>query len=480
MTRLVAFLLALTLLRLVVAALVPLAPDEAYYWIWSRALAPGYLDHPPMVALWIRAGTALAGADPLGVRLLGPLGALAGSLLLVGAGEDLFPGRGAGVRAAYLLNATLVLGAGSVLMTPDTPLLLFWTATIAALARLIRTGRAAWWLAAGLAAGCAMLGDYTAGLLLAGVGLWLVTLPRARPWLGRWQAWAGLALAFAVFAPVLVWNAQHGWASFARQGGRLVDFTPGRAVRFEGELFAAQLGLASPLVFLFFIAGTWGALRAAWREGGAAAGLVAALVLVPGAVFLEHALGDRVQGNWPAVLYPAAALAGAAFAPGLRRWLAPAVGLGVAVTLAAYLQAVAAPFPLPARLDPTLAKLAGWPALALRAATMARARGAAFVASDAYDVASELAFDAPGGVAVLAAGARWRLFRLPRASIAGETGLLLRPARRRGPPRARRWRSVRPIGTLARERNGVVAERYKLYLVVARRPAPGLVNLPRP
>ncbi len=72
----------------------PLAPDEAYYWVWSRALAAGYLDHPPMVALWIRAGTALAGDTPLGIRLLGPLSAPLGSLLLVGrAGPASRPGR---------------------------------------------------------------------------------------------------------------------------------------------------------------------------------------------------------------------------------------------------------------------------------------------------------------------------------------------------------------------------------------------------
>ncbi|HEY0422416.1 MAG TPA: hypothetical protein VGC82_03740, partial [Rhodopila sp.] len=48
---LAAAIAVVTLIRLVMAAIVPLAPDEAYYWIWSRALAPGYLDHPPMVAL---------------------------------------------------------------------------------------------------------------------------------------------------------------------------------------------------------------------------------------------------------------------------------------------------------------------------------------------------------------------------------------------------------------------------------------------
>ena len=66
------FLLAiggLTVLRLAVAAAVPVSPDEAYYWIWSRALAPGFLDHPPMVALWVRIGTALCGDGGCGIRL---------------------------------------------------------------------------------------------------------------------------------------------------------------------------------------------------------------------------------------------------------------------------------------------------------------------------------------------------------------------------------------------------------------------------
>ena len=68
---LVALVIALTAVRLGVAAVTPLAPDETYYWVWSQALAPGYLDHPPMVALWIRVGTWLFGMNPLGVRMLG-------------------------------------------------------------------------------------------------------------------------------------------------------------------------------------------------------------------------------------------------------------------------------------------------------------------------------------------------------------------------------------------------------------------------
>ena len=131
------WLLGLTGARLAIATLMPLAPDEAYYWVWSRALAPGYLDHPPMVALWIHLGTALAGDTPFGIRLLAPLCAALGAVLLVRAGDDLLPGRNAGLIAAILLNSTLLFGVGAVTMTPDTPVLFFWTVTLFALARLV-------------------------------------------------------------------------------------------------------------------------------------------------------------------------------------------------------------------------------------------------------------------------------------------------------------------------------------------------------
>src|SRR5215471_5426470 len=69
-------ILALTALRLLTAAWTPLTFDEAYYWLWSKHLAFGYYDHPPMVALVIRAGTLIGGDTELGVRLFSILLAL--------------------------------------------------------------------------------------------------------------------------------------------------------------------------------------------------------------------------------------------------------------------------------------------------------------------------------------------------------------------------------------------------------------------
>ena len=336
----------------------PLSPDEAYYWVWSRALAPGYLDHPPMVALWIRAGTDLLGPGALGIRLLGPLSAALGSVLLAMAAEDLFPDRRLGGPAAALFNATLLLGVGAITMTPDTPLLFFWTAASWGWARLLRTARPGWWLLIGLAAGCALASKYTAVLLGAGLAVWLIADPAGRRWLRTPWPWMGGLVAALCFAPVLDWNAAHDWVSFAKQGGRTGDWRPADAARFLGELFGGQVGLATPGVAMLCAAGIWAAARR--MRHGAAPAMLAALTIPSAAVFLQHALGDRVQANWPAVLYPAASIAAVAYA---GRWWRAAAGLGFAITALVYVQAAAAPFPLPRRLDVTLIRLGGWDGL---------------------------------------------------------------------------------------------------------------------
>jgi 4-amino-4-deoxy-L-arabinose transferase-like glycosyltransferase len=442
--------------------------------VWSRALAPGYLDHPPMVALWIAAGTALAGDGAFGVRLFAPLAAALGSVLLAQAGEDLLPGRRAGLWAAVLLNATLLFGVGAVTMTPDTPLLLFWTATLWALARLHATGRANWWLAAGAAAGLALDSKYTAGLLAPAVALWLIVMPA---WWRRWQTWAGGLLAAGLFAPVVGWNAAHGWASFAKQGGRAGDWQPSRAVQFLAELFAGQLGLATPLIAILLGAGIVAAARRGWRRDPEWA-LLAAFTVVPAAVFLTHALGDRVQGNWPAIIYPAAAIAAAGLLP---TWRTPAVALGGAMTALVYAQAMFAVLPLPAKLDPTARLLGGWPAFARTIAEAAHTNNAAFVAVEPYGDAAEIARLAPPDVAVLGVDARWGYFALPSATavIAGHVGLLLRAAGRSDPPDAADWASIAPLPDIARAR-GMVAETYRVYRVTGRAGDEPIVVLPRP
>ena len=73
---------ALTAMRMIYAGVMELRTDEAYYWTWSKEHALSFLDHPPMIAWFIRFGTAIFGDTNLGVRFGGIVAMLVMQLLL--------------------------------------------------------------------------------------------------------------------------------------------------------------------------------------------------------------------------------------------------------------------------------------------------------------------------------------------------------------------------------------------------------------
>jgi Dolichyl-phosphate-mannose-protein mannosyltransferase len=469
-----AALVLLTGLRLALAASMPLAPDEAYYWTWSRALAAGYFDHPPMVALWIRAGTWLAGDTALGIRLLGPLSAALGSVLLWDAADRLLPGRNAGMTTVLLLNATLLVGVGAIVVTPDSPLLLFWILSLWAMARIVGGGSGMWWLAVGLFVGLAVASKYTGALLALGIGIWLVVA--GRPWLRRWEPYAGAVLGLVVVTPVLWWNATHQWVSFLRQGVRVGVWWPGRAPQYLLELLGGQIAVATPLIFLFCVGGMALALRSAWRNRDPAWSLLAIFSLLPALIFIQHAIGDRVQANWPAILYPAAGIAAAGLTGrSWRRLRIPAIVLGLLMTGAVYVQAAFTPLSLPSKLDPIVLQMGGWRGLATTVENVRRSTGASFVAADQCGLAAELARALPRSIPVIAIGPRWRSFDMPPAAVDGMTGVLVESDRHA----TSIWPATAEIGTATREHDGVAIQKYRLYRVTSDH-STSAVRLPRP
>ncbi|MGB9174403.1 MAG: glycosyltransferase family 39 protein, partial [Bradyrhizobium sp.] len=307
---------ALVLLRLVGAAWTPLTFDEAYYWIWSKHLALGYYDHPPGVALVIRLGTMIAGDTEFGVRLVSILLALPMSFAVYRTAEILFGGQRVAATATILLNVTLMAAVGTMIVTPDSPLLVASSFVLFFLAKVLESGRGAWWLAVGAAAGVALASKYTAMFFGPAILIWLISSPKLRTWLASPWLYLGGLVALIVFSPVILWNADHGWVSFIKQLGRseVVQFKPG----FIGELIPTQIAFATPLVFIL---GAMGLYALARREGGALAAraLINAMFWTITLYFLWHSLHARVEANWFAPVYPAFAIA-AAVAANLTRW----------------------------------------------------------------------------------------------------------------------------------------------------------------
>lgn len=213
-------------LRLGAAAALGLGIDESYMVAAGRVLRWGYFDHPPL-SWWLARGAALlAGSEAAIVVRLPFIALFALSTWLVFRLGERMAGARAGLWAAAALNASPVFGltTGSWVL-PDGPLIAALLGGGLLLMRALdhpAEQGGAWreWLGAGGCLGLALLSKYTAVLAPLGLFGFLLTSPAHRPWLRRPQPWAGMALALALFAPVPAWNATHGWASFAFQGGR--------------------------------------------------------------------------------------------------------------------------------------------------------------------------------------------------------------------------------------------------------------------
>jgi len=246
----VAFLIAL---RFVAAALLPLSFDEAYYWLWSKHLALSYYDHPPVVAYAIRAGTILFGDTAFGVRVFALLFSVAASWAVWRAGAILTGTEHGGALSCLFFNLTLMATVETMTATPDAPLVMASAFFVLALAKLRQNEDGRWWLAVGAAGGFALLSKYTALFLGVGAMAWLLFTAEGRRWLSSPWLWLGGVLAVALFAPVLVWNAQHGWISLRFQLGKAGTrhFDPGYLI----EFLAGQIGLASPFIFALFALG---------------------------------------------------------------------------------------------------------------------------------------------------------------------------------------------------------------------------------
>lgn len=413
-----------TFWRLVLAVVMPLTPDEAYYSLWARHLQGGYYDHPFMVALWIRAGVVLFGPQVWAMRLCGILAAFLASLAFYDTARCFFPavkdfsGRQISSQSVLFLNSTLVFGLGMAVITPDTPLLFFaiislWAFTRALFARKFWQS-AIFWACTGLFVGLGADSKYTMVFPAAGMA-GFVLFDRCRLW-RQPVLYIAPALAVLAFLPVLLWNRAHYWASFCKQAGRVGDWQPCHAIRFLAELLGGQAGLMTPLLFclccwgvIMLVSGMFAKKTEDSRENQLAR-LLPWLILPGGMFFVIHAIGGRVQANWPVVLYPPLLLAGLWIARQqdiTERLARYGIGLAFVMQLVLSVQILWPVMPVSAHFDPIARQSAGWAGLAQTIEQqMAEERGAGLFIED-YALASILVVQPGFTVPVFSPDRRW-------------------------------------------------------------------------
>jgi undecaprenyl-diphosphatase len=397
----------LTLARVLFIAWGPLdlSPDEAHYWEWSRRLDLSYYSKGPLVAYLIAGLTGVFGTSAFAIRLGAVILSLVGAWALYRLGRAAFGRPGPGALAVVGLHLTPLVWAGSLLMTIDAPFLVAWTLGLWALHRALAAGGAGAWALAGLAVGVGSLAKYTMLFVLPGLALYLWRAPEVRRQIRPGGPALAAGVALLALAPVLVWNARLGWVSARHvasqgRGGALTLFH-------VAEFVASQVGLLTPVVAALLGWGLWTGLRVGLGRGREPYRFLAALAVPVLAFYLVLGLQGKVQANWAVAAYPPLALATAglllerraALGPaGKRRQarlLAAAAAVAVAVSLAGH---ATDRLGLPPRLDPAR-RLRGWSELGGAVAAEVRRMPdprRTFLASDQYQITSELAFYTPG------------------------------------------------------------------------------------
>jgi len=200
------------LVRGVVGFTLPLTGDEAYYWEWSRHLAWGYVDHPPLVAWTIAAFTAF-GQTPGLVRLGFVLCGLVSSLALAGCASELTGDRRAGAVAALALALTPLASLAFGSASPDGPYLMFWSLALYFGARAFKRDGLRDWALLGVAISGVLLSRVLGFALPFGICAYALT-PGVRH---VWRRGLPLALAVAalLYAPFIAWNATHDWVTLS-------------------------------------------------------------------------------------------------------------------------------------------------------------------------------------------------------------------------------------------------------------------------
>ena len=289
---------------LVFAAFLPAADDEVYYWCWAKDLQWSYYDHPPMTAYLIRLSTTCFGDSVFGFRV--PACLASAFVLFVISRLTTCNSLMWGVALSPLFTV------GAVLITPDSPLVMFWAAYLWWLTELHRRlaplpvdspivvphATIRFWLFGGVLLGCGVLSKYTMGLAVptAFISLLLIRCP--------WKVWVpGYvlhgAMAFVVASPILIYNVRQNFEPLLFQWQHSVEKTPDARLSLL-DFIGVQILLFGTLPFFLI---PWVMVNARRLCQSPLTRACACLYSLPLLFFLYKSTQTRLQGNWALVCF---------------------------------------------------------------------------------------------------------------------------------------------------------------------------------
>lgn len=252
---LVTITIVLLLIRLIILPFSGVMPQDAYYFLYSQHMALSYFDHPAGVAVMIKMGTFLFGNNPAAIKFSAYLTSLVTLFVIYYLAKN-FISKKAALLFICVMACTPLFGVLSWIVTPDVPLMLCWSLAVLFIYKSVTADKDYQWLLAGLFSGLAVCSKYT-GVFIP-FGLLLYVLGQTNRWQIVFSKRTILYLvAFLVaISPLVIWNMQHQWASFAFQTTQRASevsmtFQPQLAI----AVIVVQLLLLFPWLFFYYVKG---------------------------------------------------------------------------------------------------------------------------------------------------------------------------------------------------------------------------------
>lgn len=293
------------ILNLVQAWSTGLLDDEAYYWIYSQFPAWGYFDHPPMIAMLIKAGTTIFNGE-LGVRFF----IVILNVLTIFIIEKLLNKKDPLLFYA-ICGSIAVAQIGGIIAVPDLPLLFFVSLYFLLYRRFTENMNLLNTLLLGVGISLMLYSKYHGVLIV------FFTLLSNLRLLTRYHTYLAAAIAFILFLPHVYWQFEHELPSvqyhlFERNASHYRS-------AFTIEYILGQIALAGPLIGWLFIYASMKYKPLSATEKALKWSLFGIYIF-----FLLSTLKGRVEANWTIPGFVALIVLSHQYIstkPVLRRWV---------------------------------------------------------------------------------------------------------------------------------------------------------------
>lgn len=273
------------LVNLFQALFTGLHPDEAYYWLYAKFLDWGYFDHPPIVALYIKAGDSLIHSS-LGLRLVT---VITNTLSIFVLWKIVKPYTRNLPLFLLLFSSVLIFHVYGFITTPDAPLYLFTILFLYAYQQYLKSYSFSWAFALGILAAALLLSKYHGLLVIFFVLISNVNLFR------KASFWLAMIGAVSLFIPHIYWQYLNDFPSikyhlFERSASPY-------KFEYTAQYFLDQLLMMGPLMGWFLFTSAW---KQQVKQDFFLRGLRFLIVGVF-IFFFFNTFKGRVQAHWPLI-----------------------------------------------------------------------------------------------------------------------------------------------------------------------------------